>query len=330
MSESNRNYKFVLFLLKLLMTIGLCAVIFWKVDWRGTWNALQHTNLLILIVVFAGMILNVFISSLKWKILLSIHLIRFELGQLYKYYFTASFFNNFLPSTIGGDSYRIYKTFRNPTSKAGAVTSVLVERITGILALMFIGFIGGIVSYLQTGNEISRIVVVIGLFVSGILISIVLVLIFSVSPLQRLIRKYLPSKIKKIVEHFGDYRSNLSKTFIVASLSLFFQFFLLCYRFLLIYAVGASVSIFDLAVVVAVSTIIALAPISLNGIGLLDGSFIYLLVGFGVSYEHAFIVMLLIRALSFLLSFVGGVFYFFDRKSLQVDTYKPHEIQTSQ
>ena len=153
MYESNRNYKSILFLLKLLITIGLCAVIFWKVDWRGTWNALQHTNLLILIVVFAGMILNVFISTLKWKILLSIHWIRFELSQLYKYYFTASFFNNFLPSTIGGDGYRIYKTFRNPASKAGAVTSVLVERVTGILALIFIGFIGGIVSYLQTGNE---------------------------------------------------------------------------------------------------------------------------------------------------------------------------------
>jgi len=307
--------------MKLLITIILCAVILWKVDWGETWQALQQTNLIILCAVFVGMILNVLASTLKWKILLSIHGIQFKFSQLYKYYFTASFFNNFLPSTIGGDGYRIYKTFKNPVSKAGAFTSVFIERITGISALMFIGFIGGIVSYLQTGNEIARLVVFGGSLGLGILILFVLTIKFTASPLKRLGNKILPKRFEGIAEHLKDYKHNNRKILIVILLSLFFQLFLLFYRLLIIYAVGASISIVNLAVVVALSTIVALVPISINGIGLLDGSFIYLLANFNVGYEQAFIVMILIRLLNFPLGLIGGVFYFFDKKTLRVDQY---------
>ena len=327
MSLTARNYHSLLFVIKLSITIALCAVILWKVDWRETWHALQQTNLIILCTVFAGMILNVLVSTLKWKILLSIHGIQFKFSQLCKYYFTASFFNNFLPSTIGGDGYRIYKTFKNPISKAGAFTSVFIERITGISALMFIGFIGGIISYLKTGNEISRLVVFGGSLGLGILIIFFLAMKFTATPLKRLGSKILPKRFQGVTEHLKDYKHNHRKILMVILLSLFFQLFLLFYRLLIIYAVGSTISIANMAVVVALSTIVALVPISINGIGLLDGSFIYLLVTFNVGYEQAFIVMILIRLLNFPLGLIGGIFYFFDKKSLRVDHYGLGELK---
>ena len=318
MNTTTRNYRPILFLLKLLTTIVLCTLILWKVDWTETWNALSHTNLLILFAVFAGMVLNVLISTLKWQILLSIHGIHVKLSQLYKYYFTASFFNNFLPSTIGGDSYRIYKTYKNPVSKAGAFTSVFFERVTGIVALMLLGFIGGIVSYLQSGNEISKFVVLGGSFVLCLSALLIFTMSFTAGPLKRLAKKTLPPKLQGVMEHLNDYKNQHRKILIIILLSLFFQLFLLCYRLLLVYAVGGSISIFNMAIVVALSTIIALAPISINGLGLLDGSFIYLLTNFNVALEQAFIIMLLIRLLSFSLSLIGGIFYFFDKESLKL------------
>ncbi|MEA3232342.1 MAG: lysylphosphatidylglycerol synthase transmembrane domain-containing protein, partial [Thermodesulfobacteriota bacterium] len=212
-------------------------------------------------------------------------------------------------------------------SKAGAFISVFIERITGISALMFIGFIGGIFSYLQTGNEISRLVVFGGSLGLGILILFVLTIKFTASPLKRQISKILPQRFQGIVEHLKDYRHNNRKILMVIFLSLFFQLFLLFYRLLLIYAVGASISIANLAVVVALSTIVALVPISINGIGLLDGSFIYLLANFNVGYEQAFIVMILIRLLNFPLGLIGGIFYFFDKKTLRVDPYGLGELK---
>lgn len=326
MVENKKSNKKTIRLLKLIVTLALCGFILWKIDWKSLDDAAESINFILLMAVFFAMVLNVFLSTLKWKILLAIHGIQFRFSVLYKYYFTAAFFNNFLPSTIGGDGYRIFKTFRNPESKEGAVTTVIVERITGILALLLLGFVGSIVIFLRNGDVIARDVMFAGLIGIGIFLLCFPVVVLKADLFRKLAGKYLPGKIKKVVAHIQDYQHNLSKTMLVILLSLLFQSFLLVYRLLLIYAVGESIPIFSLAVVVAVSTVIALIPISINGIGLMDGSYIFLLVHYGVGYDQAVIVMLLIRLLQLPLSLVGGIFYQLDKSLLQVPDVQPEEI----
>ncbi|MFQ5584840.1 MAG: lysylphosphatidylglycerol synthase transmembrane domain-containing protein [Calditrichia bacterium] len=323
---NKKSYKKLFQLLKLVVTVALCGFILWKIDWKGLDDAAESINFILLMAVFLAMVLNVFLSTLKWKILLAIHGIQFRFSVLYKYYFTAAFFNNFLPSTIGGDGYRIFKTFRNPESKEGAVTTVIVERITGILALLFLGFVGSIVIFLRNGDVIARDIMFTGTIGIGIFLVCFPLIVFKADLFRKLTGKYLPGKIKRVIAHTQDYQHNLSKTLLVILLSLLFQSFLLVYRLLLIYTVGESISIFSLAVVVAVSTVIALIPISINGIGLMDGSYIYLLVHYGVGYDQAVIVMLLIRLLQLPLSLVGGIFYQLDKSLLKVPDVQPEEI----
>jgi uncharacterized protein (TIRG00374 family) len=148
-------------------------------------------------------------------------------------------------------------------------------------------------------------------------------------PIKRSLAKIVPQKYHSLGDILQDYRRNYRKTAMIILLSLSFQFLLIFYRMLLIYAVGATISIADLAVAIALSTIVALAPITINGLGLLDGSYIYLLTQFNVGYEQAFVVMILIRLLNFTLSLVGGIFYLFDRKSLQIDNINIGELKNT-
>ncbi len=224
----------LLFIFKLIVTIGLCTLIFVKVDWNESWAALRKTSPLLLSVVFAGMLLNVMTSTLKWKILLSLHGIQFSLSQLYRYYLIGSFFNNFLPSTIGGDGYRIFKTMSNPISKSGAWASVFIERITGLLAMLVTGFIGALVSYLQTGNEMAGYVVFWGC--CSLLAGIVTALAALLAPKSFMagIRNRIPDKFARAFDCFLDYRGRRKEALYVAMLSLFFQCFLLVLYVLLI------------------------------------------------------------------------------------------------
>ncbi len=72
---------------------------------------------------------------------------------------------------------------------------------------------------------------------------------------------------------------------------------------------------------VSLSTLVSLLPISINGIGLLDGSFIYVLQSFHVGYEQALLVIILVRLLSYLQSLLGGIFYFFEKKSVPAEKH---------
>lgn len=311
---------------KLLVTAGLCGFIVWKADWYTIWRALTNSDPLLILVVFAGMILSVSISALKWQILLKIHGELFKFNQLHKYYFTAVFFNNFLPSNIGGDTYRIYKTLRSSSSKTAAVLAVFNERLTGIGALIIFGFLGGGVVLLQASARMPELDVLIVVF--GVIIAMALFgLIVSKYLTSWLLKqKRLPQKVRTLLEHLGDYRRHPYKTLQIIFISFFFHIFTFSWMMVLIYAVGTHFDYFKLMVVVAISNLVAVLPISINGIGLMDGSFIYAVGKFGMDYNYALMVMLLIRALLILLSLIGGLFYLKERKTLKIE--KAHEQRT--
>jgi uncharacterized protein (TIRG00374 family) len=301
---------------KILVTIAFCVFIYSNVDWPAAWRAVQTVRPEMLVVVFAGMLMNVAVSTWKWKLLLSIHSIFYSFPSLYRYYLIGSFFNNFLPSTIGGDGYRIYKTVRNPVSQSGAVGAVFMERITGLLALLITGWIGAVVSFFCTGNEVARLMMLWGAGIT--LFALICLTVFRKMPTDWLgwFIARVPEKIRLALSCFRDYGRYPGGLALVLLLSLFFQFFLLILYLLLFNEVaGHPVSIFAMAVAVCVSTLVSLLPVSINGLGLLDGSFIYLLSTFHVSYENGLIVMLLIRLLTYVQSLVGGIFYFFEKKS---------------
>ncbi|MDH3689200.1 MAG: flippase-like domain-containing protein [Gammaproteobacteria bacterium] len=304
----------ILFALKLAVTVLLCVVILWNADWIALTQTFRKVDVLLLLVVFVCMVLCVTLSAYKWQSLLKIHDAEFGFNKLHKYYFIAMFFNNFLPTSIGGDGYRIYKTLDNDRSRTSAVVAVLMERISGILSLMCIGYLGGIAGYLLHGNPLSKYVVYIGSV--GLALSIPIVfLLHHGKLLQRLKHwKRFPAALRKVTGLLGDYSRKPIQSFWIVIISFVFHAFSLFWMLTLIHAVGGSMSVFDLAVVSALLSVIAIVPLSINGIGLVDGSFIYLAGQFGLGYEIALMVMLLHRALLIPISLVGGIFYALTRR----------------
>lgn len=309
----------LLFALKLTVTVLLCTAILWNADWNALARGFQDVNLLLLCVVFLCMTLCVTLSAYKWQVLLRIHGAPFTFSRLHKYYFIAMFFNNFLPTSIGGDGYRIYKTLNNKRSKTSAVVAVLVERISGILSLLALGFLGGAVGYLLHHGILSRSIMYVGIgaMVVGIPVMVLLSRESTHAWLRQ--RKRFPRVLRQAMDHFGDYRREPVQSLWVVVISFGFHAFSLFWIWLLIVSAGGSLAIYDLAVVAALLSIVAILPLSINGIGLVDGSFIYLAGQFGLGYETALTVMLLQRALLIPISLVGGILYTTERKDLPTE-----------
>ena len=201
------------------------------------------------------MVLCVTISTYKWQRILSIHSIQFNFAKLHQYYLTALSFNNFLPSNVGGDTYRVYKTLKNPISKTAALVAVIFERITGIWALILFGFIGSVVTYLQKPLPIPHfdaIIIILGLAVIGPAIAFLMS-----GHLKFLLRiKFIPGKIIKFFQILNDYRRNGKDALQIIFISFFFHIFTFFWMMLLIRAIGTDCSIFSLALAVTISNLI--------------------------------------------------------------------------
>ena len=75
------------------------------------------------------------VAAWKWQIILRADNVHVPLPRLVASYLVGTFFNIFLPSSIGGDAYRIYDVARDSGRSASSFSSVLADRLSGFLAL---------------------------------------------------------------------------------------------------------------------------------------------------------------------------------------------------
>jgi hypothetical protein len=91
-----------------LVTLTLLFFLFRNFDWGDFRDLIQKVSvwfyLFSLLVVFAGQLLY----TLRWRIVLRSMGMEIPYGQLVRYYLIGTFFNNFLPTAVGGDGAKIY------------------------------------------------------------------------------------------------------------------------------------------------------------------------------------------------------------------------------
>ena len=134
---------------------------------------LSQSSLGYLGVVGCIVLVNIVLSSLKWRILLLSDQINIPLSKLVVSYVIGSFFNVFLPSTIGGDSYRIYDIMRQSGQGVRTAASVFADRLSGFIALTFLSLIASFFVAIKIDQPLLAVVPVVVL--AGLLLMLYLV-----------------------------------------------------------------------------------------------------------------------------------------------------------
>src|SRR5258706_483268 len=143
-TSSMRRYGVLV--LKLAVSIALLALLFSWVDISALWQTARRASLAWLAVALGLYTINMIATSWRWYLLLEAQKVRIGKRSLFGSLLVAAFFNNFLPSNIGGDVIRISDTAKRAGSKTLATTIVLVDRGLGLMALVFVAAIGATVA----------------------------------------------------------------------------------------------------------------------------------------------------------------------------------------
>lgn len=297
------------FVLKLLATLALSAWIVAYLDWTLFGETVRGAHLGLLGVVVALRFSGVAISSWKWGRLLAIHGVHRRFSELVRLYLVATFLNHFLPTSIGGDAYRVYQTLNNQRSRACAVFAVFMERATGFLALLILGAVSSAVLLRRADDPVAA--VVLATCLVGIGAAAVMGLLGNgVAPIvKRMPGGKWTRWVGQVPGLIQDYRQQPGSTVAVGGLSFLFHANKLVGMWLLILALGHAMDPLALILAITGTEVVGLLPVTLGGLGLMDGSFIYLAGNFGLAAEVALAAMLLHRVLNLPLSFAGAWFY---------------------
>jgi uncharacterized protein (TIRG00374 family) len=302
-------------ILKILVSITLIGILLWGVDWSDITGRLQGLDPMLAIGSFFFLSIQYPVSAWKWQKALRLHGVYQPYGRLLRVLCIAFFFNNFLPTAIGGDAYRAFRTFEHSARPAHAISAVVLERLLGILALLFLGYVSAI--YLVAfGNLVHREWVAAGL----ILIALGC-LIFAIAwrldlPIVRRFWRRL-MRFRKLEPFFDSIRAirrNREHLPGLIGLSLLFQAIAVFTVSLLFASIGLAGQLAESGFTAAAAGAAGVLPISINGVGVVEGSFVVAAIEAGLPYSESVLVAICLRAYMLLSSIAFGVLYALEPK----------------
>ena len=218
------------------------------------------------------------------------------------------FFNNFLPTSIGGDVVKAYYLSKKTTAKMGAFTSVFVDRAIGLFTMIFMAA----VALLFAPYEIIDLRV--RYMIYAITAASVILIIFLINRgFARRFSKFLvlvrpiEEKLKKAYSAIHGYRNHTMLMFQSTAISIVSQLLYFITIGIMAASIGLRIPTIDILLRMPIVSAMSLLP-SINGLGLREGSMV-LLFGQLVGKANAFAVSILLLLCLFIVSILGGAIY---------------------
>src|SRR2546430_15808193 len=118
---------------KVAVSVALLALLFSRVDVSKLWANARQASLAWIAVALGVYVVTILATVWRWWLLVEAQDAGIPFGALYASMSVALFFNNFLPSSIGGDVVPIAGTATAIRSKTMAAAVVLPRRPQGRL-----------------------------------------------------------------------------------------------------------------------------------------------------------------------------------------------------
>ena len=312
--------KALKFLVKLLISFGFLAWIIFRVNWQEVWALLRKIEPKFIVAYFVVLIAGIAVSAYKWKKLAEFKKINLSFVDSFKLYLTGTFVNNFMPSFIGGDTYRAYQIGKKDKKYPEAASSVVMDRLTGLFDAMILSLIFSLGNF-KTISQ-NHILVVLNLI---ILVSVILVILFFITRRAVIwkkfathkskVTKYIPENFLKFISELTHYHNSTSVLLQAVLWSFAFGLIgLAATNYVLFLALGVKINPLDYLSVIFLISFISSIPISINNIGIKEWAYITFFGFFGVGTSVVITVAILSRFLQMLLSFLAFPVYLRGRK----------------
>ena len=318
---------------KLILRLGVGATLVYlllykhEVPFEKVRAHFAELPIAVVLLALALYLLGQLLSAYRWSNLSTMGGRPARFRDAWPVYFTGMFFNMCLPTSIGGDVWRVVGLSRKTGSKSGAFASVFMDRNVGLAALLIVGLISSIAAPKICTVEATirpwmTEAVVFPLWPLFVVLLIGFVganaAIFSdsfchfVGYVCRGLRLgFISSRIEKLHNSVQAYRQPLPNYLSAFVLSVVYQFSEIAVVIVLAMAMGVNLSPFVFATIVTFQAVASLLPVTFAGVGVREAIFCAVLkgqLGDGVK-DEAVAISLAYFGIVLMSSLIGGGVY---------------------
>lgn len=312
-SRPSRARSLAISAVKAAVSLGLLALLFSRIDVSRLWSVARQASpawLAAALLLYFGMVLA---SAWRWGVLLRAQHVTLPYGVLTQSFLVATFFNNFLPSNIGGDVIRIADTAGAAGSKTLATTVVLIDRGIGLLGLALMAATGASLMHRMAVGPVGPGMLWAGFGLGAMIATPALLMPETVGrllqPLRVFHQEWVDARIGKLTYALTRFKETPTALAACFAGAVVVQGLLVLFYVAIARSMHMPIGFAELAVIVPVSFIVQMIPLSVNGFGVREATFGFYFTRLGLPLESAIAVSFVGAALIMLFSLTGGVAY---------------------
>ena len=302
--------KKIAILLKVIVSLGLITLLVNQVDFNKIVNILKNVDITMIIYALILLIIQVFIATTRWQFVLKCQKIMLDYKNTLKILWSGLFFNQAMPSSVGGDVIRGYYLKKQGITLGRATLGVLMDRLFGMTGLVLLVVASLPLLFGLISDSVAR---------SGVLfialgVSLALLFIFFTDK--------LPGNFSHLRVIRGFYslsqegRHCISKNYnglIIMIMSILIHLISVIAVMTMAIGLGINVEWGGILLMIPLTSLIMVVPISIAGWGVREG---VMVVGFGylgVAPEAALALSILYGLLILAVALPGGAIWMFKK-----------------
>jgi glycosyltransferase 2 family protein len=246
------------------------------------------------------------VVALRWHLILSAEAPSPGPAVLLKVVLVGMFFNQVMPTGVGGDAVRVWRCCKLGIALGAAVRSILLDRACGylVLVLVYAASLPGLLRILADPRQKAVVVAVLGAGLLG-LVGLLLLdylprSVMSLRPIAPLAQ--LSRETRRLLTHPARCAAVLGLSAVTIG------FTILAYK-LVADGLGSRLSLGSWVMIVPPVILIQLLPVSLAGWGVREAVLVVVLASFGVPAEAALATSVLLGLCLIAIGLPGGLIW---------------------
>ena len=260
------------------------------------------------IVFFAGL-LGV---AYRLRLVVQVHGTKLSVAAAYYVNLIALFFNNVLPSSVGGEMMKAYYLYKASKGSISVFSAVVVDRLFGLITMLLISI--STIFFFDSAQGSHKIM---GSIVMLTATTVTLgIFIFNKKIVDTLCQLHIPllpaifiEKIREIYRAMYEYREHKGIFGNCIALTIAGQTTFIIANFLLARSLGIEIPLAFFFFFVPILLLMGVAP-SVNGIGVREATFLFYLTEFTTT-EKALALSLLTTFFMIMVGLIAGIVYAF-------------------
>ena len=293
--------KKIAILLKVIVSLGLITLLVNQVDFNKIVNILKNVDITMIVYALILLIIQVFIATTRWQSVLKCQKIMLDYKNTLQIMWSGLFFNQAMPSSVGGDVIRGYYLKKQGMTLGRATLGVLMDRLFGMIGLVLLVLASLPLLFELVDDPIART----GVLFIAVGISLALLFIFFTDKLPGNFSHF--KIIKGLYSLSREGRHCISNGVIILLISILIHLISVIAVMIMATGLGINVEWSGFLLIIPLVTLMMVVPISIAGWGVREG---VMVVGFGylgVVPEAALALSILYGLLMLVVALPGGI-----------------------